>query len=316
MAKRDEETGQISGGFVILARALLESDLWREGPDALRVFIYLLMEARYSRTPSRFPGFTVKRGEVLTSLASIAEDCEYIHRGHPVRWSRTKVHRLLGKLKQSDRITIKRDTYGTHVSIINYDIYQNPKRYQPNSSETVMKRVRNTSVTQVETSEEGCNAGKEGKETACGEESGAAFAAPATVPAGDEIASLEPPTDNRNGVALVFPVIGGEQKEWALTDAKLAEYVDSFPNLSVPAELRAARQYYRDNPKRRKSPGGMPACLTAWLTRSSDSTRGGSRRPTQEQEHRKRYVDPKDPSQHERRLRDPDEWKPIDEVEA
>lgn len=71
-----------------------------------------------------------------------------------------------------------------------------------------------------------------------------------------------------------FPT-DGQVRSWDLTPAKLAEYADTFPALDVPAEVRKALQWLRDNPDRRKTARGMPAFLGRWLGRAQE--RGGQR---------------------------------------
>ena len=72
----------------------------------------------------------------------------------------------------------------------------------------------------------------------------------------------------------VFPTTGKDSKTWALPESKLSEYRDSFPGLDVESELRAARQWCRDNAGKRKTPRGMLAFLTRWLNRAQNTGRG------------------------------------------
>ncbi len=74
--------------------------------------------------------------------------------------------------------------------------------------------------------------------------------------------------------AYSFPVTGSKN-EWNLPLAKLGEYVEVYPGLKVTDEIIAARQWCRDNPKKRKTSRGMQAFLTAWLNRTQNK-RGGS----------------------------------------
>lgn len=82
---------------------------------------------------------------------------------------------------------------------------------------------------------------------------------------------------------MTFPVVGTQKKKtWDLKQEKYREYVESFPGVDVLAQLRVARQWAEDNPKKRKTPAGMPKFLCSWLTReqeSSGSQRSASRSP-------------------------------------
>ncbi len=70
---------------------------------------------------------------------------------------------------------------------------------------------------------------------------------------------------------MEFPT--SEGTIWILTNEKLAEYVESFPAVDVRSELAAARQWVRDNPRRRKTHRGMSRFLNSWLSKCND--RGG-----------------------------------------
>lgn len=74
---------------------------------------------------------------------------------------------------------------------------------------------------------------------------------------------------------FVFPVVGQQtSKEWALPLSKIAEYEEAFPGINIAEQLREARQWCRDNPKRRKRPRGMLRFLSNWLGRTQDRSRG------------------------------------------
>lgn len=84
--------------------------------------------------------FIIRRGELVTSLANISDDNEYMENGVLKKWSRAKVARLLKKLQEQGHIKIISDTYGTHISICNYGLYQDQLNYKVNKDETTMKR--------------------------------------------------------------------------------------------------------------------------------------------------------------------------------
>ena len=67
----------------------------------------------------------------------------------------------------------------------------------------------------------------------------------------------------------------GKDKLWPLPDEKLAEYLETYAHLDVHRELRAALQWCRDNPAKRKTARGMAAFLNRWMMRTQDAGRGG-----------------------------------------
>ena len=148
MDKKQQETTFIPGGYILLAKIVQNSAIWRDDPHVLKLFLYLIMKARYVDEPKKYPGFELRRGEVLTSLSQIADDNEYFK--HTVKkWSRAKVSRMLDKLQEQGYIESLSDTYGTHIKISNYDTYQTPGLYVSDSDETLVKQLCNSSETVV-----------------------------------------------------------------------------------------------------------------------------------------------------------------------
>ncbi len=123
-------------GCFFIARQIFDSPIWRDNPHHLKLFLYLVGTARHDKNPKRFSHFTVSRGELVTSLADIAEDNEFLERGRPKKWSRAKVSRMLEYLAENDYISLLPDTYGTHIKIVNYSTYQTIVHYKADSSET------------------------------------------------------------------------------------------------------------------------------------------------------------------------------------
>ena len=135
--------------YFLITRKLFESAIWRDDPHLLKLFIYLIGMARHQREPKKFPGFEIGRGELVTSLAQIADDCEYKEGKAVRRWGRMKVSRLLHQLNSYGYIELLRYTYGTCVKICNYDKYQSQDTYKKGDSVTMMLRPCYDDVTKV-----------------------------------------------------------------------------------------------------------------------------------------------------------------------
>lgn len=87
---------------------------------------------------------------------------------------------------------------------------------------------------------------------------------------------------------FVFPT-NRRGESWTLSKSKLDEYFESFPAVDVLVEIRNAIQWCRDNPKKRKTAGGMTAFIGRWLAKEQNSGRSAvnnnhksSRVPTDE----------------------------------
>lgn len=81
-------------------------------------------------------------------------------------------------------------------------------------------------------------------------------------------------------VLYQVPCAGSGAKTWPLTQAKMDEWVEAFPGVDVPAELRKAIQWLKDNPNRSKTARGMPAFFGRWLGNAQDRNPGSKHHPT------------------------------------
>ena len=99
-------------GFIILHRKLLQWG-WHDSPATLSVFIHLLLMASWRDT--EWHDTQIKRGQVVTSLAKLAEIC-----GISMRQTRT----ALDRLKKAGAVTIKSTNRHSLITIENYSLYQ------------------------------------------------------------------------------------------------------------------------------------------------------------------------------------------------
>jgi len=147
----------MSKSFFIVSREIFESAIWREDPHTLKLFLYLIGSARHKPEPKKYPGVLIHRGEVVTSLARIADDNEYHEFGAVKKWSRQKVMRMLEKLESGEYIKRISDTYGTHISICNYSTYQDVGRYKSDTDGTPAEHVWNAYGTPADITNNGNN---------------------------------------------------------------------------------------------------------------------------------------------------------------
>ena len=139
----------VPDGCFLLARQIFESAIWRDDPHVLKLFIYLMGQARHNIKPKKYPSFEIKRGELVTSLAKISEENEYSQNGTIKTWARMKISRMLDLLEKQGYIKRLCDTYGTHVNICNYNVYQDMNNYRCDTVDTQVGSSCDTSVTGV-----------------------------------------------------------------------------------------------------------------------------------------------------------------------
>lgn len=146
----------IPGGYILLSRRLIESEIWDKPPMYIKVWIYLLSLAQHDKFKK------LDRGQLRTSIPEIQEACSHFIGFRKETPSKSQIYRIIDWLRNPDDNSVHdtptesmiETTNGTHgmvVTICNYSIYQDPKKYERNNeqnyedvtTETGAKRSRN-----------------------------------------------------------------------------------------------------------------------------------------------------------------------------
>lgn len=133
----------IPGGYILVSRKLLESDVWDRPPLYLKIWMYLLLKAQHRD----YKG--LKRGQVWTSIPEIQEAMAYKVGYRVEKPTRKQIWGALEFLRtppndfhvnshanetmNEPMIETTKGTHGLLVTIVNYDVYQDPKKYERNS---------------------------------------------------------------------------------------------------------------------------------------------------------------------------------------
>lgn len=99
-------------GWIKIYRSLLNWE-WFQKPEMVQLFVYLLLKA--SVEDRKWQGIDVKRGQVVTSVATICRDLSL---------STKKIRNCLEHLKNSQVISIKTTNKFSVITICNYATYQ------------------------------------------------------------------------------------------------------------------------------------------------------------------------------------------------
>ena len=120
-------------GWISLHRKIQDHWIW-DNPLYLKMWLYILFRANYENKNILFNDrlIPVKRGEFITSLKNMANDC---------KCGMQQIRTFL-KISQSDSMLITKSTNkATHISIINYDVYQDSQ--QTNNKQITNKQQTN-----------------------------------------------------------------------------------------------------------------------------------------------------------------------------
>ena len=151
-------------GYVILSRNVFDSNLWQLPPDHFRVAIYLITKARHKTKPHKLPdGLIISRGELVTSMSAIAENCSYYENRTVREMSRKKVLNILQNLENIGFLIRNSHRLGTHIKLCNYESYQNPESYKSHTKETLEEHEGNTEGTRRDTNNKVNNENNEKK---------------------------------------------------------------------------------------------------------------------------------------------------------
>lgn len=121
-------------GYFKLYRDIFESSIWMQPVD-LRLFIYLIGQARYKEEPNtkyKTYGIIIKRGQFLRSYRKIRDDLEYFENNAVKHYSLSVIKRSVDRLVEQERIKIQQTKLGTLFTVVNYRQYQD---YQENNEE-------------------------------------------------------------------------------------------------------------------------------------------------------------------------------------
>lgn len=133
--ERQEQDADRTPGWIKLYRQILESSFWLEDEpyDLRSAFIYVLVSANWKPQvfhPRNGPMITVQRGQMFTSIRSLAEQ---FHRS--TKWVRNWFRRMI----DHGTLEVEVTTLGTLLTVVNYSKYQDVGHIEETLSDTQRK---------------------------------------------------------------------------------------------------------------------------------------------------------------------------------
>ena len=120
-----------AGGFVSLHRKITDWE-WYKDTNTKALFLHLLLTANFADT--RFMGKKIKRGQIVTSLASLAEET-----GLSVQNVKTSLKHLIS----TNEVTNVSTSQYRIITVVKYDEYQTPTDKVTNDQQTPNKGLTN-----------------------------------------------------------------------------------------------------------------------------------------------------------------------------
>jgi hypothetical protein len=224
-------------GFIKIDRQILE---WRyhDCYYAFTIWMHVLLLANW--TDGYFKGRKVKRGELITSINNLM-----LVTGIK---SDNTIRKWLKIFENEKMITLKSTNKYTHISIVNYDKFQDV-------GETLAELNAQQSAEQgaYQTAEQSADniriiRNKEEKEyiNTCSEQ-----------------------TSSASEPALDIPtLLLKDGSRFHLSQTHFNEFVDAYPNVDVREQILKMSQWLKSNPTKRKTKNGIMRFVNAWLSRS------------------------------------------------
>jgi hypothetical protein len=133
------QVDHITGGYILLARRLLDSNVMMGAPILLKIWVWFLLKANH------LPYKNIERGQVFTTIEEMREACAYQIGYRLVKPSKDQIRSAYEALTKTSMITTTKTTRGLIITICNYDYYQNPKNYETHN-EKATKTLRSQST--------------------------------------------------------------------------------------------------------------------------------------------------------------------------
>lgn len=140
----------IPGGYILLSRKIIESEIFKKPPLYLKVWIYLLLKAQHKDYRQ------LKRGQLWTNIPEIQEACSWYVGFRKETPSKKQIYTILEWLRnpyeqdnekntKETMIVTTKGTQGMLIYIENFNHYQTSKNYEGNdegNNEIPMKELR------------------------------------------------------------------------------------------------------------------------------------------------------------------------------
>jgi hypothetical protein len=128
---------KIPGGYIIISRKIVESEIWDKPPLYMKVWIYLLTQAQHGEYKK------LKRGQLFTSIPEIIEACSWKVGYRTVKPTKDQIYQVIDWLRSGSEsshegetkatmITTTKATQGLLINVDNYSFYQHSKNYESN----------------------------------------------------------------------------------------------------------------------------------------------------------------------------------------
>jgi hypothetical protein len=125
---------RIKGGYILVARSTLGCELMDKPPLYTKLWLWMLLKANHQSGKGN-----LERGQLVASLQDLIKAGGYrigYRREHPTK---KQVRAVMDWFRSEGMITARKCGRGMIITIVNYDLYQNPESYKDGISRGTRK---------------------------------------------------------------------------------------------------------------------------------------------------------------------------------
>jgi len=261
----------IPGGYILLSRKLIESEIMAKPPLYLKVWVWLLLTVQHEEYKN------LNRGELVTTIAKVCDAVSW-RVGYRVEkpsckqvravfdWLRRTHERDYERATNGSMVGTTKVTHGFKVSISNYVFYQTPKNYEGHN-ERDYERATNGQRTDSD-GHNIYNKNDKNKEIK-NKENTKSSSEPDKVPVTEQV-KFDFDTGSFTGIS----------------EKILQKWYTAFPAVDVDNSIDRAGLWLIANPKKRKK--NYFRFLTNWMSKGQE--RGGSAKSVSADEAKRKQV--------------------------
>lgn len=122
---------KIPGGYYIKARCIKESEIYHCPPHFREIWDWLMAKANHR--DEKVHGKIIKRGQCFVRCKEVLEDLKWKVGYRTERYKRHQYENAMKFLRSREMIAVTKTGWGSIVTILNYDYYQDSKNYERRS---------------------------------------------------------------------------------------------------------------------------------------------------------------------------------------
>lgn len=119
---------QITGGYILKARSIQQSEISKCSPCVREVWDWLLMNATHKQ--KQHNGFIVERGQLFCSYSDIRNGLAWYIGWRKMTYSERSTKDAMKRLRKRTMICTTKRPRGMLVTICNYNAFQTPENYE------------------------------------------------------------------------------------------------------------------------------------------------------------------------------------------